>query len=49
MNNIPRIIEVTATLIILYLVLVNYQGFAAIVSAISSGYTASVKALQGRP
>lgn len=46
--SISQVLEITATLIILYLVLTNANHFASVVSAISQGYTSSVKALQGR-
>lgn len=45
---VRSIIEVTLVLILVYLVLVNAQGFASAVRAIGSVYTSSVKALQGR-
>lgn len=43
-----QLFEFTATLVILYLVLTNADHFAAIVNSLSSGYSASVKTLQGR-
>ena len=46
--KIGQILELTGTLIILYLVLTNSTGFAKIISSVTGGYTASVKALQGR-
>jgi hypothetical protein len=46
--KIEQIIELTGTLIILYLVLTNASGFSKIVTSVTGGYTASVKALQGR-
>lgn len=42
------IIEVTATLIMAYLILANAGGFATAVSAAGSAYTGAVTALQGR-
>jgi hypothetical protein len=46
--KIEHIIELTGTLIILYLVLNSKGEFSKIVTSITGGYTASVKALQGR-
>ncbi len=46
--NVERILEITITAIVLYLVLTNAQGFSSIIGAGASAYTESVKALQGR-
>lgn len=46
--NVSRIIEVTATLIIVYYVAVHADGFSRVINAIGSVYASSVKALQGR-
>jgi hypothetical protein len=46
--NVSRIIEVTMTLVLVYLVVTHGSQFAQVVSSIASGYTSSVKALQGR-
>lgn len=48
MSQVDRVIEVTATLIILYLVLTRANGFSSIVRTIGSAYVSAVKALQGR-
>jgi hypothetical protein len=42
------IIEVTATLVMAYLILANAGNFATAVAAAGSAYTGAVKALQGR-
>jgi hypothetical protein len=41
-------LELTFTVIVLYLVLSKAQGFSSMVRSMSSAYTSSVKALQGR-
>jgi hypothetical protein len=46
--NVDRILEITFTLIILYLVLSRAEGFSEVVRSISSAYIGSVKTLQGR-
>ena len=45
---IGRIIEGTVTLIVVYLVLQNAQGFSSAAQAVAQGYVGSVKVLQGR-
>lgn len=45
---VMAIIEVTATLIMAYLILSNAAGFAQAVSAAGQAYTGAVTALQGR-
>jgi hypothetical protein len=45
---VMAIIEVTATLIMAYLILANAGGFAQAVSAAGAAYTGAVVALQGR-
>lgn len=47
-ENVSRIIEVTTTLIVVYLIVAHGSEFSKVVSAIASGYSQSVKALQGR-
>ena len=43
-----HVIEVTFTLIVVYLVLANAFGFSSAVTSIGNVYVQSVKALQGR-
>lgn len=43
-----NVLEFTFWLIILYLVIANYRGFAQIVASFASAYTQVVRALQGR-
>lgn len=43
-----KILEITFTLILVYLVLQNAYGFSSAVGSIGSVYIGSVKALQGR-
>lgn len=43
-----RALEVTFTLIVLYLVLSRAYGFSAVMRSISDAYIGAVKALQGR-
>jgi len=43
-----KVIEVTFTLIVIFLVLSRASGFSRAVSSISTGYVQAVKALQGR-
>jgi hypothetical protein len=45
---VSRIIEVTAVLIGLYLVLTNADSFGTVASATGTVYTGAVKTLQGR-
>ncbi len=45
---VSRIIEITFTLILVYLILNNANGFSSSVSAVSSAYNSAVKSLQGR-
>jgi len=45
---IQRVIEITFTLILVYLILANAFGFSSVVSSIGNVYVQSVKALQGR-
>ncbi len=45
---VQRILEITVTLILVYLVLSRAEGFSTAIGAISGAYTSSVKALQGR-
>lgn len=47
-NMLMAVIEVTATLIMAYLILVNAGGFAQAVAAAGSAYTGAVTTLQGR-
>lgn len=46
--NTEQILEITATAVILYLVLTNGQAFAQIVGAVGGVYTNAVRTLQGR-
>lgn len=46
--DFDQIMEFTVLLIVLYLVLSRAQGFSSMVRSMSSAYTSSVKALQGR-
>jgi hypothetical protein len=48
MSQLSRWIEVTFVLVLVYLVLTNYKGFASAVSSLGSVYSSSVKVLQGR-
>lgn len=43
-----RILEITFTLILVYLVIANAGNFGVAVSNLSSAYVRSVEALQGR-
>lgn len=45
---VSRIIEITFTLILVYLILDNAKGFSSSVSAISGAYNSAVKTLQAR-
>ncbi len=45
---IDRILEITFTLVLIYLVLSRAEGFSTSLGAISGAYTSSVKTLQGR-
>ncbi len=45
---VNKVIEGTITLIIIYLLVTNADGFSNIISNVGSVYGASVKALQGR-
>lgn len=47
-GNVSRVIEVTMTLIVVYLIVAHGSEFSKVVSAIASGYSQSVRALQGR-
>ena len=46
--SINRIIEGTITLILVFLVLTNAQGFDTVASAIGNLYSNAVRTLQGR-
>ena len=46
--SVNRVIEVTFTLILAYLVLSNARGFSNVIRSVGSVYTGSVRALQGR-
>jgi hypothetical protein len=43
-----RLVEATVTLVVVYLILANSDGFAAALSAFGNTYSQSVKTLQGR-
>jgi hypothetical protein len=47
-NTFNRIIEVTVTLIVLYLLFTNAGAVSQLLSAAGNVYTQSVKTLQGR-
>ncbi len=42
------VLEITLTLVLVYLVLSNWQGFSSVISNLGSVYVNSVKTLQGR-
>jgi hypothetical protein len=46
--NLNRIIEGTITLVLVFLVLTNANGFDTVASAIGNLYSGAVKTLQGR-
>lgn len=46
--SVNRIIEGTITLILVFLVLTNAQGFDTVASAIGNVYSNAVRTLQGR-
>lgn len=46
--NVERLLEITFTLILVYLILTQAKGFSSSVRSLSSAYTEGVKALQGR-
>lgn len=46
--NVERILEITITAVVLYLVLTNGQAFSNIITSAGSVYAESVRALQGR-
>lgn len=45
---VDRVLEVSFTLILVYLVLSRASGFSNVVRSIGSAYVEAVKALQGR-
>lgn len=47
-STIGRLLELTVTLVVLYLVLSQYRGFSSVISSLSNAYVGAVKALQGR-
>lgn len=47
-STVARLLEITVTLIILYLVLSQSKGFASVMNSLSNAYVGAVKALQGR-
>jgi hypothetical protein len=47
-STTSRILEITASLIIIYLVVSNGKEFGAVVSSVGTSYAGAVKALQGR-
>lgn len=48
MNTVNRWIEITFTLVLVFLVLSNGQAFSMIANTVGSVYANSVKVLQGR-
>lgn len=47
-ESVTQILEITFTLILLYLVLSNASAFSSITTSIGNVYTSAVKTLQGR-
>ena len=47
-STTARMLEITASLIIIYLVVSNGKEFGAVVSSVGTSYAGAVKALQGR-
>lgn len=45
---IDRILEITLTLVLVYLVLSRAEGFSTALGSVGSVYTSSVRTLQGR-
>ena len=45
---VDTVLEVTLTLVLVYLILSNAAGFASVMGSLSKAYTSSVQALQGR-
>lgn len=45
---IGRILEITFSLVLVYLILTNADSFARVTSAVSEAYTSAVRTLQGR-
>jgi hypothetical protein len=45
---VSQILEISFMLVLVYLVVVNADGFSSSVRALGSVYTASIKTLQGR-
>jgi hypothetical protein len=48
-ENIQAYIGVAGGLILMYLILTNWEGFKAIINSLALGNVAAVSALQGRP
>lgn len=46
--NVDKLIEITATLIIVYLVVINGEKFSQVVGAVGGVYNNSIRTLQGR-
>lgn len=46
--NVDRLLEITFTLILVYLVLSNAGQFSSVVNSLSTAYTSGVKVLQAR-
>lgn len=46
--TVNRIIELTGTLVLVFLVLTNAKGFDTVASAVGNVYTSAVRTLQGR-
>lgn len=47
-GNLSKIISLTATLIMLYLIVKNASGTTSVIKSLGSVYTSGVKTLQGR-
>lgn len=47
-ESVTQILEITFTLVLIYLILSRALGFSSVVSSIGRVYVESVKALQGR-
>lgn len=45
---VSRVLEITFTLVLVYLILANAHGFSSSVSSISQAYNSAVKTLQAR-
>lgn len=46
--NVDKIIELTGTLIIVYLVIINGEKFSQVVNSVGGVYTNTIRTFQGR-